>query len=46
MYETEKGYTNDNTHISIAFNFSLILLLLYYYFPFAEPKFRHDLIIA
>lgn len=46
MYETKKGYTNDDTHISIAFNFAFILLLLYFYFSFAEPKFRHDLIIA
>lgn len=46
MYETKKGYTNDDTHISIAFNFAFILLLLYFYFSFAKPKFRHDLTIA
>lgn len=46
MYETKKGYTNHDIHISIAFNFALILLLFYFYFTFAEPKFRHDLTIA
>jgi len=37
MYETEKGYTNHDTHISIAFNFAFILFLLYFYFSFAGP---------
>ena len=37
MYETKKGYTNHDTHISIAFNFAFILFLLYFYFSFAGP---------
>lgn len=46
MYGAKKGYTNNDTHISITFYFAFILLLLYFHFAFTLPKFCHDVIIA
>ena len=50
MYETKKGYTNDDTHISIAFKFTFILLLFCFYstsiFPLSDLNSIIDLTIA